>query len=287
MNNLIPTAEKSNFWQLIGQKSIEIPIIQRDYAQGRKTKEEIRNNFLDALYLACRDNKPIELDFIYGDIKNGCLQPLDGQQRLTTLFLLHWYAALKEGKLDEHKTLLQRFRYETRISSREFCDRLVVQAIDREKLLSADPGQNELSKTIIDSSWFFLSWKSDPTIKAMLIMLDAIHHKFIGCENLWEKLTIDNSITFQYIELKNFGLSDDLYMKMNARGKVITDFEKLKGKFEKYLEKYFAALLPEFFKNVDGIWTDLFWNCKKKEGEVFDAAIMNFFRAMANNRVAL
>lgn len=78
--------------------SIVIPKIQRDYAQGRSTQEavRVRNKFLDALYKAI-EGTPIILDFVYGNIdKNGVLTPLDGQQRLTTLFLLHWFAAKKE-----------------------------------------------------------------------------------------------------------------------------------------------------------------------------------------------
>lgn len=77
--------------------SIVIPKIQRDYAQGRSTLEavRVRNKFLDALYNAV-EGTPITLDFVYGNIdKNGVLTPLDGQQRLTTLFLLHWFAAKK------------------------------------------------------------------------------------------------------------------------------------------------------------------------------------------------
>lgn len=78
-------------------KKIIIPIIQRDYAQGRKKPEvaRVRERFLEALYRAITE-KPITLDFVYGDIDNeGNMTPLDGQQRLTTLFLLHWYAAKK------------------------------------------------------------------------------------------------------------------------------------------------------------------------------------------------
>ena len=77
---------------------ISIPIIQRDYAQGRKTEEitRVRERFLDSLYEALKDS-PIILDFVYGDVnKDGVMIPLDGQQRLTTLFLLHWYAAKKK-----------------------------------------------------------------------------------------------------------------------------------------------------------------------------------------------
>ena len=73
-------------------KKIEIPKIQRDFAYGRtdKKNERKRNNFLDSLYDAV-NGKSITLDFIYGDIKENVLTPLDGQQRLTTLFLLYWY----------------------------------------------------------------------------------------------------------------------------------------------------------------------------------------------------
>ena len=70
---------------------IVIPIIQRDYAQGRRDPEidRIRHRFLDSLYEAVSD-KPVTLDFIYGDVdENGIMTPLDGQQRLTTLFLRH------------------------------------------------------------------------------------------------------------------------------------------------------------------------------------------------------
>lgn len=69
-------------------KKIVIPIIQRDYAQGRLDPEvnRVRKRFLEALYKAVTE-QPIVLDFVYGDIDtDGVMTPLDGQQRLTTLF---------------------------------------------------------------------------------------------------------------------------------------------------------------------------------------------------------
>lgn len=83
--------------ETVNLKKNIIPIIQRDYAQGRVDPDinRIRNRFLSSLYHAIVD-EPITLDFVYGDIdENGIMTPLDGQQRLTTLFLLHWYAARK------------------------------------------------------------------------------------------------------------------------------------------------------------------------------------------------
>ena len=85
------------FYQLFeNYEQVVIPIIQREYAQGRA--KIVRNEFLKALYDAlCQPEDapelPLDLDFIYGSVVNGSFQPLDGQQRLTTLFLLHWYLA--------------------------------------------------------------------------------------------------------------------------------------------------------------------------------------------------
>jgi hypothetical protein len=106
---------------------IEIPLIQRDYAQGRDADSvaRIRANFLDVLHDAVTTAMPISLDFVYGEVKNGTLRPLDGQQRLTTLFLLHWYLAWRADRLEQEQGW-KRFSYATRASARLFCERLTV-----------------------------------------------------------------------------------------------------------------------------------------------------------------
>lgn len=220
-----------SFRSLIEDQKVEIPIIQRDYAQGRIDKKEVRQNFLRALFESINSNKPIKLDFIYGSVVNGSFQPLDGQQRLTTLFLLHWYAATKDLQLSsENKALLSKFSYETRITSRDFCLALVNNPI----VVGADGGF--LSEKIIDSNWFFLSWKKDPTIDSMLRTIDDIHLIFSGIHDLWSKLNSSESpVSFYYVELENIGLTDDLYIKMNARGKLLTAFENFKASFQKYI----------------------------------------------------
>ena len=52
-------------------KGIVIPIVQRDYAQGRKAPEvkRIRDRFLAVLYDAVVNDKPTTLDFIYGNVE--------------------------------------------------------------------------------------------------------------------------------------------------------------------------------------------------------------------------
>ena len=113
--------KKTTFWKFLSDNTIEIPIIQRDYAQGRVGKEYLRKNFLSDLKDALDKGEELKLDFVYGSKDDNKLNPLDGQQRLTTLWLLHWYIALRSGKLNDVCEKLKRFTYETRISSREFC----------------------------------------------------------------------------------------------------------------------------------------------------------------------
>ena len=287
-----------SFWELIADYKIEIPLIQRDYAQGRddeKTKK-IRSKFLFSIINTLeKENYPLELDFVYGNVKNNILQPLDGQQRLTTLFLLHWVLAIRINNLSQNESIFLKFTYETRISSREFCNGLVKNWNDL--------GEGEtLSEKISDSKWFFLSWIKDPTIKAMLTMLDAIEEKLKNkrIEELnifWQKLTQENPvITFNFKELNDVGLTDDLYIKMNSRGKALTEFENFKAQFEKYIKEsnpdktdwevnYKYKPTETFSHKIDTIWTDLFWKYRGHDN-LIDNEFIKFISGIAINNYA-
>lgn len=65
----------------------------------------------------------------------------------------------------------------------------------------------------------------------MLNTIDEIHKYFYHIDNLYESLKED-FISFYYIELEHIGLTDDLYIKMNARGKLLTSFEIFKSGLE-------------------------------------------------------
>lgn len=293
---MVENKSKYTFWQIISKYSIQIPIIQRDYAQGRifERVTEIRHNFLDNLYTALNNDEHLNLDFVYGSIRNqDIFIPLDGQQRLTTLFLLHWYLAVKENNICKVKHKLLKFTYETRASSREFCNSLVndeniFQNID----FSIDI---KISDTIRNSHWFFISWDKDPTIKSMLVMLDDIHMKFKKSCNLFSKLLLEDNapIYFQFIELEKFGLEDSLYIKMNARGKALTTFENFKAKLQQHLQyeekegNIDYNFVREFSNKMDGEWTDLFWNYRDNKSNLFDKQIMNFINAIIINDFAL
>jgi hypothetical protein len=275
-----------DFFTLLSTCKVEVPIIQRDYAQGRIDKKEVRRNFLNALYESLANSIQIQLDFIYGSKVSDAFQPLDGQQRLTTLFLLHWYSATRDSELSSDiRSKLGKFSYETRFSSRDFCQALIHNPI------TILPNSGQLSNQIIDSNWFFLSWKKDPTIDSMLRTIDDIHEIFFGVSNLWKKLISEETlISFYYVELENIGLTDDLYIKMNARGKLLTPFENFKASFQKYIDENqweISKSFPDTFAcKIDTTYTDFFWTNFKKNNTV-DESFMRLISSVAMLRQAL
>lgn len=54
MNNI---ANTTTLWQLLGKCNVVIPILQRDYAQGRVGYENLREKFLSAILAALDGDK--------------------------------------------------------------------------------------------------------------------------------------------------------------------------------------------------------------------------------------
>lgn len=302
---------KTTLWSLLKKYCVVIPIIQRDYAQGRRDegKDELRNRFLTNLTTALKEkNNPVKLDFVYGSVENGELLPLDGQQRLTTLWLLHWYVAFRAGKLKEApvRQRLLRFRYTTRNSSELFCARLVEKFAD-----VAPAGVGSVVEYINSQNWFYSSYQHDPTIKSMLVMLggDSSSEKYPdrnGIEQFllptdehtfyqyWEKLTGDDCpIQFYHKDMldDNMPLTDDLYVKMNARGIQLTHFENFKaelvgysydtaeGKHVKLLDiEAKDAIDLQFVCCLDNDWIRVFWPYKHKKYNKVDEIYFQFIR---------
>ena len=251
-----------------GISGITIPRIQRAYAQGRSDAHAVktRERFLSAIY-AGLINDGLTLDFIYGNIQNGQLIPLDGQQRLTTLWLLHWYADKKESINDKR---LARFSYNTRYSARDF---LI-------KLVNYEPTwKTRLSDEIENEGWFPMEWINDPTVRGMLTMLDEIQKRFADIDDLWNKL---DKINFYFRDIEEMKLTDDIYIKMNSRGKPLTDFEHFKAELLKIIrsENGDETAAKRIGLKIDREWTDLLWIYRDKANLV-DNGFLNFFRMIS------
>ena len=260
--------------------AVEIPILQRDYAQGRldpRTKGMNRKgeNFIRVLFNALREEKGLHMDIIYGSIETRdddhpeekTFIPLDGQQRLTTLWLLHWYLFQWEERSKEIASLLQRFTYATRSTARDFCQRLCSLRLTRNEL--ATP-----LEYFSQRMWFTSKYNYDPTIQAMLHMLNAIAQ-----EQQKHPVSFDllESLQFRSFDIGAYELTDELYIKMNRRGKQLESIENLKADFVGYLKKigYDFSKPDSYDRKLDHEWADMAWGCR--ENEDFDIRYLRLF----------
>ena len=254
--------------ELLDKYSVVIPQLQRDYAQGRADAKELRERFLSQILRVLGGKGRLNLDFVYGYDKalspnhHPIFYPLDGQQRLTTLWLLHWYLLPSKPAAEEREWLL-RFSYRTRSSSTRFCQLLVEHA-------AVDVA------AIKDQPWYRQSYNADANIAAMLGTLRTIKELVAPEERvaLWERLCHQRALTFDVIDIKGeeFRLTDELYIKMNARGKQLTSFECYKADLTRALRKIGEQDVPCSYKGkplsyadyfafkVDNEWLDLFYH---------------------------
>ena len=269
--------------ELFEKYSVEIPILQRDYAQGRRSKEDVAQKFLDAIFKALERGEGLHLDFIYGYVEKDEIGDrfilIDGQQRITTLWLLYFYLYRRVERLLEVRGWLERFSYNVRESSAKFCKNLLKQNLGLDKKPSEDiygrGGVFEKQENL----------RNDPTIKAMIHMLDLLACRL---EDKDPARMIENldRITFDFFDMGRFELGEELYIKMNARGKQLSDYENLKAAIEERLRQEGGndAELMGLMLSIDSLWSDYFGNFKavenlegvEKEIERFDERGRNF-----------
>lgn len=245
-----------NFLNIFKNKVICIPLLQRDYVQGGK--ESVISPFIDSLL---DETNPSDLNYIYGYTEHGSFIPVDGQQRLTTLWLLYLYAAAKAGMMSDFTVNLT---FLSREYAGDFCERLKCKMPE---VLQKANENDSLNSIIQDEYWFLSSWLNNTTVKNMLLTLKYIHRKCAGqeAETLWKHLLSEDGITFSFLDMsEENGLDDDIYIKMNGRGRPLSVFENLKSWMD---EKVMQAMkdsnelwLHEWINNMDNSWTQFFWN---------------------------
>ncbi len=285
------------------ESSICIPRIQRDYAQGRRDKFYVREGFLKNVFEAISEDKKLSVDFIYGYKEDDVFYPLDGQQRLTSLWLIYWYLVVRSGELETECECLSHFSYETRSSSSEFCSEMC--KIENIKKLRS--GQ-DIIELIIDQPWFFTEWLKDPTISAMLVTIggtgrnDGIQPIFSCVEDTGWKECLDkfknNIVFYKFVIGCDFlpkEAADQLYIKMNARGKALSDFENFRADLIDVLNKRcegdgeLQKGINDISKRLDYEWSSIFWENIKlylsnlKQSKAINSTQVDYDKKAASN----
>lgn len=221
--------DKKNIEELLGNYMV-VPEIQREYVWG--SNKNIVNQFIDSI----KDNKDINVGFLYSYSNENQEYIIDGQQRLTTLVLCLYYASLMQGEYDKFKSLLKvnspnmSFTYRVRSNTEEFMQCLFNSGLYKEE-------------EIKDSKWYHTCYDSDISISSMIALLNYLAD--IKFDVKYDDIL---KIEFWYYPIDETSLGEDLYITMNSRGKTLDNAEKLKPLlFEKSRKE---------LKNWGKIWDD-------------------------------
>ena len=226
---------KFNIISFLESHAIAIPAIQRGYVHGENTPKakETLGNFIScfrSLMSADEKDAPFSLDFTYGVEDHGAVIPIDGQQRITTLWLTYLFCVHRfcpEQEKEAHLSRLRRFSYLGRTSANAFCRELCQSSENynailrfREKPRESDGGiQGECGE--------------DSTVASMRRTLSALGEA-LTAETSWENcLRALRNTVFEYVDIRQDAGdvdAEELYVKINARGRTLTQWENLKGK---------------------------------------------------------
>lgn len=218
---------------------IIIPDLQRDYCWGnpysKDSEDSLVDSFLDSIFrvYSQEPNNDITMGLIYGyydELKSYHLQLCDGQQRLTTLFLImgviNRYADNKYRELlisdfelhedDKEPHLL----YGIRESSLYFLSDLTIHFF-----LDSNLSINDIKAQY----WFLNSYNQDPTILSMLRALGTIATRLDGREDL-EALGdfLQIHLKFLFYDMENRQNGEETFVVINTTGEPLSANQNLK-----------------------------------------------------------
>ena len=285
-----------------GERRIIIPDLQRDYCWGDENntkstgeKGELVTDFVNNLLGQFDDQRnkndksALNLGLFYGyEVPADHIQLCDGQQRLTTLYLLLGMINKKtvenkdnqftEGKFRRH--LISDFEYKQddkepylnyaiRESSLYFLSDLVCKFFI---------GNTDKVECIKSADWYFDDYNLDPSIQSMLKALDKIE------KIIYEKNTdllefgdwLLNKVTFLYFDMENRKNGEETFVVINTTGEPLSSTQNLKPLV---LQVNTAQEIGG--KKIDQCWEEIetwFWKKRQGDNDTADAGFAEFLR---------
>ena len=295
-----------------GERRIIIPDLQRDYCWGDENntkstgeKGELVSDFVNNLltqfndYKTKDDKERLNLGLFYGyEVPANHIQLCDGQQRLTTLYLL---LGMINKKTIEHKD-------DTQLTEGKFRRYLIsdfeYKHDDKEPYLNYAIRESSLyflsdlvckffigNKTDVENikseDWYFDYYNLDPSIQSMLKALAKIEKLFGEDSNSsldflefgdW----LINKVTFLYFDMENRKNGEETFVVINTTGESLSSTQNLKPLV---LQEKNATFDNTCFINDEiGIykcWEEIetwFWRQRKGDNDTADAGFAEFLR---------
>lgn len=272
-----------------GNHRIVIPDLQRDYCWGNETNKKASgdegelvsdfiNNLIEQFELKASDE--LNLGLFYGyEVPANHIQLCDGQQRLTTLYLLLGMLNKMTGMFRRHLISDYEYvhddkepylNYAIRESSLYFLSDLVCKFfIDCDKNV----------ESIKRSEWFFNEYSLDPSINSMLNALNIIEKIVSGKNEQWLVAFGDwllNKLTFLYFDMENRRNGEETFVVINTTGEPLSATQNLKPLI-------IAADINKGVQGIDYGWENIetwFWKnkCLGNGNDTADAGFTEFLR---------
>lgn len=265
-----------NILTLFSLNNLIVPEIQREYVWGKNTKvlEKFLNDLKDNANVCntchhVHGNHNINIGFLYSykppyvKLENERFLDeylIDGQQRITTIFLLLLTRAVKENRVEDFCNIIRynddgkhmSFSYKVRKLTQDFLLRLVHHIVE-------NSGKNSLDFFLTDEYpyWFLADYYEDPTISSMTSAIKMMLDKTLFPEEEYFFDYLLESIHFWHFKTEATSQGEELYISMNSRGEQLSNNETQKA----------ASLPPEDQKEWGKKWEEwqtFFWRNRNK-----------------------
>ncbi|MCH5226377.1 MAG: DUF262 domain-containing protein [Muribaculaceae bacterium] len=285
---------------------INIPDLQRDYCWGEN--ENLIRDFLDNIILLYgpdntkySSHKPA-MGLIYGYFQenfDSFLQLCDGQQRLTTIFLILGMLQRMSGRNIEGNNLMSEFeykdddhepylRYGIRESSLYFLSDLTYY------YFLSDTGEGYdiqiPSLFIKNQPWYLHEYSSDPTISNILrtidIITDVLKEKNFTSEELIKFSEEIGNIEFLYYDMESRVNGEKTFVIINTTGEPLSPTQNLKPLIMNEGTDLFSESESdvERRKEISLRWEQMetwFWRNRNENEETADPGFNAFLNAVA------
>jgi hypothetical protein len=246
------------------------------------------SGFIDSL-LENRETENLTLGMLYAyESPNKSIHLCDGQQRITTLFLLLGML-YKKSKLDTIKNMLVSkseqdddwepyLRYAIRENTLYFLQDLTrYYFIEDEEGTSIDKNNNKISKFIKGQYWYNQDYDNDPSVQSMMLACQIIYDKLEKLDNLDLFIScVRNNIKFFYYDMGDREHGEDLFVIINTTGESLTIPENIKpillGEIECAINN--DSKLP--YNNEWEKREEFFWKKRKTDEHIADHGVEDF-----------
>lgn len=263
---------------------IVIPDLQRDYCWGNPDKNLV-SKFLDTMFVLDKEQKwPMGLIYGYTDsLYSEHIQLCDGQQRLTTLFLVvgiinrllpgnkykHLLISDFEYEQDDQEPYLQ---YAIRESSLYFLSDLTCHYfLNAEEIESVDK--------IPEQPWYLGIYRKDPTVKSILNAVKLIEERLSGRNDLEELgRFVTNNMEFMFYDMENRANGEETFVVINTSGEPLTANQNLKPKIIKEYQETYPKIANKWEQMETWFWQNR--NRDEKIPHTSDEGMAEFMRCV-------